>query len=122
MSNFSEFFVSRGGINMIEMKKTFTEYKIEKKRKWYTFKSVFVLSVATICNEKKGEKSKEPMGTNTQEGPTVQESADDWVWIAVLHQLADSTDIRKTLISVYFHFPCRRINCLNFSPEKYLFA
>ena len=77
MSNFSEFFVSRGGINMIEMKKTFTEYKIEKKRKWYTFKKVFALSVATIRNEKKGEKSKEPMGTNTQEGPTMQESADD---------------------------------------------
>ena len=77
MSNFNELFVSRGGINMIEMKKTFTEQKIKKKRKWYTFKSVLVLSVATICNEKKGEKSKEPMRTNTQEGPTVQESADD---------------------------------------------
>ena len=62
---------------MIEMKKTFTEHKIKKKRKWYTFKSVLVLSVATIYIEKKGEKSKEPMGTNTQEGPTVQESADD---------------------------------------------
>ena len=44
------------------------------------------MSDATICNENKGEKSKEPMGTNTQEGPTVQESADDRVWIAVLHQ------------------------------------
>ena len=119
MSNFSEFFVSRGEINMIEMKKT---KKRLRKRKWYTFKSVFALSDATMCNENKGEKSKEPMGTNTQEGPTMQESADDWVWIAVLHQLVDSTDIRKTLISVYFHFPCRRINCLNFSPEKYLFA
>ena len=77
MSNFSEFFVSRGGINMIEIKKTFTQHKIEKKKKWYTFKNVFVLSVATICNENKGEKSKEPMGTNTQEGPTVQKSAGD---------------------------------------------
>ena len=48
-----------------------------RKRKWYTFKSVFALSDATICNENKGEKSKEPMGTNTQEGPTVQESAGD---------------------------------------------
>ena len=74
MSNFSEFFVSRGGINMIEMKKT---KKRLRKRKWYTFKSVFGLSDATMCNENKGEKSKEPMGTNTQEGPTVQKSAGD---------------------------------------------
>ena len=57
-----------------------------------------------MVHEKKGEKSKEPMGTNTQEGPTMQESADDWVWIAVLHQLVDSTDIQKTLISVFFSF------------------
>ena len=39
-----------------------------------------------MCNENKGEKSKEPMGTNTQEGPTVQKSAGDLVWIAVFHQ------------------------------------